>query len=69
MDNASDYGSEDCRFDSCLARKRFGASVRLAWPRFLSPHGAANGIGLASLSSCTSTVQTEQNEKDGDSSC
>ncbi|ERE86135.1 hypothetical protein H671_2g4719 [Cricetulus griseus] len=20
MDNASDYGSEDCRFDSCLAR-------------------------------------------------
>lgn len=36
MDNASDYGSEDCRFDSCLARHLFGASVRLAWSRFLS---------------------------------
>ncbi|KYO26019.1 hypothetical protein Y1Q_0003787 [Alligator mississippiensis] len=23
MDNASDYGSEDCRFDSCLARSSF----------------------------------------------
>ena len=34
MDNASDYGSEDCRFDSCLARTFFssplGAHVVLA---------------------------------------
>ncbi|EDM01066.1 RGD1562890 (predicted) [Rattus norvegicus] len=28
MDNASDYGSEDCRFDSCLARA-FGADFKL----------------------------------------
>ena len=31
MDKASDFGSEDCRFESCHSRKGMGCFLRASW--------------------------------------